>query len=605
MPSFWNGTGGAQLRNVVNRLKPQTGAPNTGTPNTNPQVDTQPLGGPQTGAPNTGNPSQQPMPGAPLGGPITYPSGMQGQASRGGIPGMPWQTGAPNTGTPGAGPMAGFPHQWGQPSTQSFSATNNLVGTQFNPTPSTQTQGAARATQGALSQYMQQPTQQQYAGVTPGRSSDTQALQGYAMGAAGTYAGAGGPPNLTNPAFQGIGANTYAQSQGVLSSLAGGGMGQAQGGSFGYNGDTQQARGLTMQQLQQTLNTTPDRASLASSSLQRMIEDSNPQFQQDLRAVGQKAAALGRVGSGMTTSDLGDVAQRRNEQIVRRAADLADNAAGLSLSDQQAKLAAAQGTTSALGGLDTSGGSLNLKYLNASNSALGQNQDARYRGAMGLADLQGQSRNEAVGERNAAYSAGQDANNLALNLDNTRFSRLRGQATDLAGLQDSSLQNDRALQGDQRTERNFFADQNQQGFNNARSRFNDLAGYQQGRESQDMNNLNWMRGERSYQQGLDQQAIDNNVRERLMQEDLLNGRFRRGMDLSQFGYGGDPTGTMLSAANMYGSQGNTYGNQASDAWGGAADAVSNWAYNRMRNRGTTQAPQSTNVTMDQWRNYGF
>ena len=243
MASFWNGTGGAQLTNLVNRLKPQTGKPQTGTPNTNPQAGFPNQIG-SGGPPNTGNPNGQVYAGPPLGGPITYtgsgsgngaPPGasggtgawerMQGQESRGGIPGIPPQIsggGPPNTGTPG-GPMVGFPHQWGQPTTagwgdapkadwtnytpqmgssaggsvpgaaggtprlSQFTATDNLIGTQFNPTPGAQTQGAMDATNGALSQYMNQPLGGQYGAVTPGRSADTQQLQGYAQNAAGNY----------------------------------------------------------------------------------------------------------------------------------------------------------------------------------------------------------------------------------------------------------------------------------------------------------------------------------------------------------------------------------------------------------------------------------
>ncbi len=78
----------------------------------------------------------------------------------------------------------------------------------------------------------------------------------------------------------------------------------------------------------------PDRASIASSTLQRLIQDTEPAYQKELRGVGQKAAALGRLGSGMTTSDLGDVSQRRNQAIVSEAGRLADQAAGQTLGDR-------------------------------------------------------------------------------------------------------------------------------------------------------------------------------------------------------------------------------------------------------------------------------
>lgn len=629
MASFWNGTSGAKLTQVANRFAPQTGQPQTGTPNTNPQAGFPITTGGASGQATNANPRGAGAMGAPggaaggggrgagamgaMGNPASGMGGGTGAWERSRSSGFtPGQTdsapfGASGGGGRGAGAMGAMGNpaagMGGPPSISQFSASDNLIGSQFNPTPGAQTQGAMDATNGALSQYMGQPLGGQYGAITPGRSADTQQLQGYAMGAAGNYAGAGGPPSLTNPAFQGVGANTYGQSQGYLSQLLGGAGGQASGGSFGYGGDTGQARSLMMQQLQKTLGDTPDRAALASSAYDRLVKESTPQFEQDLRNTNRKSAAMGWGGSGMATADLGTVQQRREEQLAARRAELADNAASQSLADQQAKLSAAQGAATSLGGMDTAAGSLNLGYLNASNSAIGQNNDSRYRAAMGLADLQSQGRNEAVSERDKAYQAGRDANDLAMTLDNTRFSRLQNQAMDLGALQNQGLANDRALQNDQRTERDFFANQDQQRFNNSRSRFQDLSNYQTNRENSDYNRLDFLRGERSYQQGLDQQAIDNNLRERMAQEDLLNSRFGRGMQLSQFGYGNDPTSAMFANAGMYGQQGQQYGQQASDAWGGAADAVTNWAYNRQRAR--PSQPSQTNATMDQWRNYGF
>ena len=78
----------------------------------------------------------------------------------------------------------------------------------------------------------------------------------------------------------------------------------------------------------------PDRGQIASDTLRRLIADTEPAFQQELRGVGQRSAALGRLGSGMTTSDLGDVSQRRNQAITSEAGRLADEAASASLSDR-------------------------------------------------------------------------------------------------------------------------------------------------------------------------------------------------------------------------------------------------------------------------------
>lgn len=78
----------------------------------------------------------------------------------------------------------------------------------------------------------------------------------------------------------------------------------------------------------------PDRNALAAEAFKAIQAESDPAFQAQLREVGRKNAATGRIGSGMATSDLGDVAQRRNEFLGNRQADLSREAAGLTLDDR-------------------------------------------------------------------------------------------------------------------------------------------------------------------------------------------------------------------------------------------------------------------------------
>ena len=96
----------------------------------------------------------------------------------------------------------------------------------------------------------------------------------------------------------------------------------------------------------------PDRGSIASDTLRRLIADTQPQFEQELRGVGQRSAALGRLGSGMTTSDLGDVSQRRNQAITSEAGRLAGEAAGASLADRLDVFGARSGAASRFQGDD-------------------------------------------------------------------------------------------------------------------------------------------------------------------------------------------------------------------------------------------------------------
>jgi hypothetical protein len=75
-----------------------------------------------------------------------------------------------------------------------------------------------------------------------------------------------------------------------------------------------QLRQMGMTSLQ-GLSSAPDRAQLAAQALQLQRTMTEPQFQQDMRSVGQKAAAFGRTGAGMTTNELTDVALAREKNL--------------------------------------------------------------------------------------------------------------------------------------------------------------------------------------------------------------------------------------------------------------------------------------------------
>ena len=551
-----------------------------------------PLGGPQIpGGGTTGAP----------GGPLV------GQGSRGGIPGMPWQTyPMVNQQQTDASWMQGKA-QWdaqnaagmspaqrakaaGDPNWQkyetggqaqpngTFSASNNLINAQFSADPSRRTQQSQRATDRAMqgmTNYQFQPFQAQGPiNDTASRNAFTQANQATQSMQAAPYSPVAGT-DLS-------GARNYLATAGANlgpSSAASGLVGPGAMGSFGYQGDTMGVRGQTQAQLNNVLHTTPDRATLASNAFNRLIQESNPQFQQDLRAVGQKAAALGRVGAGMTTNDLGTVAQRRNEQLANRAAELSDNAASLALQDQQDKLNAARGVTSDFASQDTGAGSLNLGYMNAANAergaafdrsrALGNDTFGRALDLSNAETRMGQiGRQDALDERNAQRQSFLDRNDVL----GQQAQGLRSMGSDLNGL-DSAAWN-RAT-----SERDAGLQYDQNMFNNRRNLFNDLSANEQRNIGNDLTRAQFNRGERDYQYGLSQDATNQAINNRLMQENLLNSRFGRGQSMFNAGYSTNPINTL-------GSQYQSYANDAQASYGGMGDLLGNYM---LRNRGQNKA----------------
>ncbi len=102
------------------------------------------------------------------------------------------------------------------------------------------------------------------------------------------------------------------------------------------------------------LRTGPSRAELASQAFNQIQEGSAPRFQSELRDVGRRAAALGRIGSGVTTSELGDVQVTRERDLDRLRRGLSTDAAGRELEDRFRQLGATQGVSGQLFGQEQS-----------------------------------------------------------------------------------------------------------------------------------------------------------------------------------------------------------------------------------------------------------
>lgn len=416
--------------------------------------------------------------------------------TRGAIPGVPLinQQTTTTASTPAASPSSA-----GQ---GTFSAGSNLINSQYNPTPSarlTSVQGQADTARNAYASA-QAPT----LGSVAGR--DTAAARRYLgqaeqfANATGTGAGGGAAPSYGGP------------------------------GGFAYSGDTGDVRRMTLDQLKTVMNTTPDRATLASNTFKRLLDDTNPQFEAELRSTNQKNAAMGRRGSGMATTDLGDVTQRRNEQLIRRQAELADNAAALALSDQMDKLGASRGVGESFAGQDTAAGALNLS---AANSAFGNNL--------------------------AAWEANQRARQNS-------FDNYRTLGQDMYGMESD-------LYGDRVSERDKGYNAGWDRTNFGRQQMNDLYGIEDqitGAERADRNEL---RGERGYQYGLSRDAQQDRINQFGMQEDVFGNDWNRALEQASMGYG-------MSPYYAYGTQAGNYGKQAENALGAGADLFSQWARRR-------------------------
>lgn len=355
---------------------------------------------------------------------------------------------------------------------QSFGKQSNLIGTQIAPVASPRLQGA----------------------------------QGMADNAAQTYNGM---------ALQSSNARSYLdEAGGMRDSLSGlrglaGGGGGGGGGGFGYGADTMGVRGQAKAELDKMLGMDPDRAKLAGDTYNLLAERTAPERDMQLRQVGQKAAALGRVGAGMTTNDLTGVQQGYDRMLDQSRRELSTDAAQRALDDRSKKLSAAQGLGDSFAGQDTAAGGLNLGYAQ-------------------------------LGSQNA-----QNAFNNNFALDNAAFGRRMG----LADAESAFTQG---------------------GFNNAESRFGNMADYASGIQGNERMDRNEIRGERDYQYGLSNDATNNRIGQHRQEENEYNTGIDQGMNLAQTGYGNSPAGAYDAQAQGQGqAAGNAFGSAADllGTWG--------------------------------------
>jgi hypothetical protein len=374
--------------------------------------------------------------------------------------------------------------------------------------------------------------------ITPGADPRLQTTQGYTDQAAANVAGFTGYTPYqavnTNDQYTQQANSILQQALSAANSL--GSMGG--GGSLNYGADTTALRAALAGQSGNLLNGAPSREDLASKQFALLQEQSNPGYAEDLRAVNRASAAMGRQGAGMTTSDLGTVAQRRNEALSQAVRGLSAESAGMQVGDRLSALQAASG---------------------------------------GFRDLAGADQAQASSRQNAASIGSQNAMNS--------FNALRGLSNDQFG-RGSDLRNEN------RTDQNYGFDREMANFRAGRDQLSDLSGFEQQLFGQGLTNRNELRGERDYQSGQAQQGIENADRQRMMEDYLQGSAFdRNAQEQGQlFGqaYGGDQAAI---GANEYQQAQNQAG--ANQTFGGVGDLASELAQDQARRRAQKPTPVIT------------
>jgi hypothetical protein len=214
-------------------------------------------------------------------------------------------------------------------------------------------------------------------------------------------------------------------------------QGVAAGGAYTPAADTTGLRSSLSQALA-ALQTAPDRGQLAAGNFALLDQTAKEATARDLRDVGASAAKFGRIGSGLTTSNLGDLGERQALARSRAQSQMSLDAAGQTMGDRLNIAGAIGSGFNTLSGADLAGSNQNLAL-----------------------------RGEARGERDArgAYDAA----------DFSRRGQLFGDTATYAGQQAAQ---DAARRGELRGERTYQGGQEQTAYDRARQARTDAAGQQ-------------------------------------------------------------------------------------------------------------------------------
>lgn len=481
------------------------------------------------------------------------PAGQQGarQAANMGLPpdlgtlqGFNGQGQEPNTQTAGGGGQAVAGAGIG-----SYGPDDNLIGSSVLPMDSGALQGYNGQVQSAannVANFTYRPFQSM--GPLSG-AGNTQyqniANTGYQNAGQTSQTGAQG---YMNTAAQQGGAGAAGQS--ALQGLLGGGGGA---GGFSYGGpaaDATAARGMTSDALKAAM-TGPDRTQLAQQSFQLMRDQGQTGFEQDQRAVAQRAGALGRVGAGMTTNDLTGLAASRDKNLDYANRDLSLQAAQQTMQDRMDRTNLANGVTNTMAGNDRADAGLNLQ-----GAALNEQSRARIAGNQLAAG--GQLMGYDSANRNLSRGLGQDAfgmgatntaernNDANRNLNTDQYNTNLSQNKAQAQTQYDTNAYDRAT-----TERNAGRTDEYNRDNAGQNRLSSLGNVQNNQRSFEANNRNEVRGERGYQNDQSNAAQNSAIQQQNFNEWMRNSGWGRTMGAAGAGFSGNPSGAYNAAAGQY------------------------------------------------------
>jgi hypothetical protein len=518
-----NNMGGAMndTANAFKRMRAQGAQPNT-------------FGAPAAGAPRADGLDQAAINANPAG----FAQWQQGAAAQAGS----GQRGSTFGAAPNTNPVG------------SFGATNNLIGSQISPTNSAQTNTAQGYSNKAGADY------------NNFKLSAFQGVQPLAFGAERSALGAAGAK------MDGLGYNfgaanaQYGQSQNAMQGL------QALGGqNFGSG-----AASADTSKFNSELNTAleglkgPNRGEIGAETMSLLEERSRPGYDQTLRSVGAKNAAMGRRGSGITTNELGDVTLARERELALARRDVSNDAAAQTLKDRLDVSNQQRGIAGDRFGAE-------VQNAQFADSGMARDQQGRQFGASLQRGIAGDIANNAlqIGDR----FGDQETSRVGLGERQAGFSR------NVANDMGNYTRDEYSAGVDERNTRR--KDEYDQG-DFARTKFSDMRGYLGDERSNDRSNRNELRGERDYQYDLSQNAIDNDFRTAGFEESLRNNRYNRAQGTTSIGFGG------TSPAGAYSDSANQYRQSSGDAFEGAGQSLA--AAGNRRNgsgRGQTQLPAPT------------